>query len=142
MKNQQNGKIGEDKACEYLINKGYEVLERNYWQKFGEIDIIAKAPDRTLVFIEVKLLLIKKELESKSMGDKKSSAGDRFTPEDNFTTQKAKKVKRICEFFAAQQEHEELIDEERGWRLDLIAIDFFEDETEAKKFVIRHYENV
>jgi putative endonuclease len=130
MKNQQNGKIGEDQACEYLINKGYQVLERNYWQKFGEIDIIAKAPDRTLVFIEVKLLLIK------------NGGKDLFSPEDNFTTQKAIKVKRMCEFFAAQRGHEELIDEERGWRLDLIAIEYFEGETNAKKFVIRHYENV
>jgi putative endonuclease len=125
MKNIDIGKIGENKACEFLIKKGYVILERNYWKKFGEIDIVARAPDQTLVFIEVKTLLIKNEL-----------GGRGFLPEDNFTSQKYRKVKRMCEFFSAQ--HDELIDEERGWRFDLIAADFYEN----GEFSMRHYENV
>ncbi len=48
------GKIGEDIAQEFLIDKGYKVLERNWRFKRAEIDIIAKDPDGVLVFIEVK----------------------------------------------------------------------------------------
>jgi len=123
MKNSEIGKIGENRACEFLIKKGYEILERNYWRKFGEIDIIARAPDQTLIFIEVKTLLIK--------------SGAQHKPEDNFTTHKFNKVKRVCEFFAAS--HDELIDEERGWRVDLVAVEFFEEDEGC---IIRHYENL
>lgn len=47
------GKKGEDLACEYLIKKGYTILERNYRKSYGEIDIIA-TKNNILVFIEVK----------------------------------------------------------------------------------------
>ena len=50
------GKIGENKACEYLKNKGYRIIDRNYREKFGEIDIIAVSRDLTLVFVEVKTI--------------------------------------------------------------------------------------
>lgn len=46
-------KEGENKAAEYLINKGYRILCRNYRCRFGEIDIIA-VKDKILRFIEVK----------------------------------------------------------------------------------------
>ena len=47
------GKIGEDLAAEHLQNKGYEILERNFSNKFGEIDIITRDKN-VLVFVEVK----------------------------------------------------------------------------------------
>lgn len=51
--NQYIGKIGEQKASVYLKNHGYEILERNYRIRGGEIDIIAKK-EKTVVFAEVK----------------------------------------------------------------------------------------
>ena len=36
------GSIYEQLATEQLINMGYRVLARNYRNRFGEIDIIAK----------------------------------------------------------------------------------------------------
>ena len=47
------GKLGEDLAVEYLINKGYHILERNWRSGHKEIDIIALDGD-TLVAVEVK----------------------------------------------------------------------------------------
>ena len=47
------GRIGEDLAVEYLINKGYRILERNWRLGHKEIDIIALDGD-TLVAVEVK----------------------------------------------------------------------------------------
>lgn len=49
----ETGKIGEDLACEYILKKNFEIIERNFRCKIGEIDIIAKDKDE-LVFIEVK----------------------------------------------------------------------------------------
>jgi len=41
-------------ACKHLINSGYKIIERNYRTKWDELDVIAKAKDGTLVFVEVK----------------------------------------------------------------------------------------
>lgn len=48
-----NGRLGEDYACEYLKNKGFNIEKRNYRSRFGEIDIIARS-DEYLLFVEVK----------------------------------------------------------------------------------------
>ncbi len=47
------GKIYEEMACAYLENKGYEILEKNFICRYGEIDIVAKDNEFT-VFVEVK----------------------------------------------------------------------------------------
>ena len=47
------GDRGEMAACVFLKDKGYEILEKNYKCKLGEIDIIARRNGR-IAFIEVK----------------------------------------------------------------------------------------
>lgn len=47
------GKKGEDLACSYLENLHYQILERNFHTRFGEIDIIAREK-KALIFVEVK----------------------------------------------------------------------------------------
>ena len=47
------GNTGENLATEYLEKQGYTILERNFYCKQGEIDIIAKDKNE-IVFIEVK----------------------------------------------------------------------------------------
>ena len=49
------GKQGEEKACEYLSEKGFRILNRNWRTKKGEIDIIAEK-DEQIIFVEVKAL--------------------------------------------------------------------------------------
>ena len=48
-----SGKAGEDRAAEYLSEKGFRILSRNYRSRFGEIDLIAE-DGRYLLFVEVK----------------------------------------------------------------------------------------
>lgn len=49
------GKWGEEMAAEYLQQKGYRIIERDWRSGNRDIDIIAQAPDlSTLVFVEVK----------------------------------------------------------------------------------------
>ena len=47
------GKIGEQKAVNYLKKGGFSILKRNFRSYGGEIDIIAKK-DNSIYFIEVK----------------------------------------------------------------------------------------
>ena len=47
------GKLGEEIAVNYLIDKGYQILERNWRLGHKEIDIIA-LDGKTLVIVEVK----------------------------------------------------------------------------------------
>lgn len=55
MKLKEIGEIGEKYACDYLKQKQYKILERNFRCKQGEIDIIAlDNKEKELVFIEVK----------------------------------------------------------------------------------------
>jgi len=50
---QKQGKDGEVRAKNHLLNEGYEILELNWRYKKYEIDIIVKK-DETIVFVEVK----------------------------------------------------------------------------------------
>lgn len=53
MTDKEKGYLGEEIAAEFLQSKGFEILERNYVIRGGELDIIAKDGE-TLVFVEVK----------------------------------------------------------------------------------------
>lgn len=56
-KKQETGAWGEEKAVEFLVENGYEILERNYQIKKCELDIVAWKEikgEKTLCFIEVK----------------------------------------------------------------------------------------
>jgi putative endonuclease len=48
------GKVREEQALQYLLEKGYIIIEQNYRTRHGEIDCIAQDPVGTLVFCEVK----------------------------------------------------------------------------------------
>jgi putative endonuclease len=56
MNTRKVGADGEQKAVDFLLANGYEIIERNvHFGKIGEIDIIAKEKsDDTIVFVEVK----------------------------------------------------------------------------------------
>ena len=51
--NQEIGRLGEELATKYLEDFNYEIIEKNFRCRSGEIDIIAKDKEE-YVFIEVK----------------------------------------------------------------------------------------
>lgn len=53
MNKRETGSKYEEIAARYLVNKGYTVECRNYRDRFGEIDIIARK-DGVIIFVEVK----------------------------------------------------------------------------------------
>lgn len=50
---QNIGEMGEEYAVKFLEKKKYNILERNYSKRYGEIDIIAENKNY-IVFVEVK----------------------------------------------------------------------------------------
>ena len=117
------GKFGEDIAAKYLAGLGYLILFKNHRQKFDEIDIIARRPDGTLIFCEVKTLSIHAGKEG-------------FIPEDNLSYAKLQKLIRGARAFLAW--HPNFIYGERGWQIDLVAVS-----VENEIFLhLNHYENI
>jgi putative endonuclease len=47
------GRLGEQLAAEHLVRRGFQIVERNYRTRWGELDIVA-FDGRTLAFCEVK----------------------------------------------------------------------------------------
>jgi putative endonuclease len=47
------GALGEQLAAEHLVRRGFQIVERNYRTRWGELDIVA-FDGRTLAFCEVK----------------------------------------------------------------------------------------
>lgn len=55
MNKKLTGNSGEERACVFLVKKGYAIIDRNWRTRYGEIDIIAYKDD-VIVFFEVKTL--------------------------------------------------------------------------------------
>lgn len=114
------GSTGEETVCDFLRKNGHTVLGRNYRMPGGEIDIIARAPDGTLVFVEVKTLARER--------------ADGLVPEDEMSSSKMRKTRRAAELYA--NAHADLVRDDRGWRIDVIAVVLTDPPT------IRHYESI
>ena len=54
------GEEGESLACRHLEARGFEVIERNFRTRWGELDVVA-ADRRRLVFCEVKTRIVRGE---------------------------------------------------------------------------------
>ncbi|MEK7658144.1 MAG: YraN family protein [Patescibacteria group bacterium] len=118
------GKFGEDFACEYLVEKGYKIIERNFRKPYGELDIIIMAPDKTLVFIEVK-----------TVRGVKQQTSDTISAEEQLTMAKLKKLQKTASLYANHRI--ELINDKKGWRIDLLALTIID-----KSVLVNHYENI
>ena len=129
MNKSEIGKLGENIACRYLVENGYKIIERNFRQKWGELDIIAKAPDKTLVFVEVKTVAGVEKLHTQNENNNQISA------EDQLTRAKLTKLQRTASLYAGHRP--ELIDDNKGWRIDLLALTIND-----KSYVIKQYENI
>lgn len=85
VRNKQFGREGEELAARYLVEKGFEIIARNWTCSAGEADIIARDDD-TLVFVEVKT---------------RSNLNKGF-PSDAVDERKRNKYERIAAYFTAR----------------------------------------
>ncbi len=97
-KTQKIGEKGEDIACLFLMKHGFSIVERNVANKFGEIDIVAKAHG-SYYFFEVKA----------------GKEGGWMNPAENLTKEKLRK-------FTISVEHYCLLKKIRDYRLQGIVV--------------------
>lgn len=61
MNRRARGNDVESSVCEFLISQGYQILERNFYTQFGELDIIAVEGNQ-IVFVEVRSIQANEEV--------------------------------------------------------------------------------
>lgn len=94
------GQGGEDRAVQHLKRNGYKILERNWRNTAGELDIVASRKGE-LVFVEVRTI---------------DSPHFSF-PEESVGPIKQRKLARLATAYVQHAKHE------GEWRIDVIAID-------------------
>ena len=97
------GKWGEEKAAEFLKDKGFNIKEKNVRTSFGEIDLVV-TKDNRFIFVEVKTR------STKSFGP----------PEVAITEFKREKLIQSAQ--AYMQEHPEFGND---WQIDVICIEYY-----------------
>ncbi len=120
------GKIGEDLACVFLVKHGYTIISRNYWKKWGEIDIVAKNK-AGLRFVEVKTVTrsgVTREILGQNKGD--------YEPEDNMHPWKRQRLRRVIETYLLEQEEKGEIGEDTEWQVDAISVYIDQEGRELK----------
>ncbi len=94
------GNAAEHDAAAFLKSKRFEILEKQYRNRFGEIDIIARDGDE-IVMVEVKA---RKDHEF-------------GYPEESVTRTKLHKIAIVAEHYMASRPN-------IPWRIDVIAIEY------------------
>ncbi len=102
------GDVGESIACKYLERHGFEVVERNYWKPWGEIDIVAKKGIK-LHFVEVK---------SVSCEPNKHISHETLRPEANMHRNKVLKLHRAIQTYLLDRKVSDRVE----WQLDLACV--------------------
>ena len=114
MDRKELGQRAEDLACEYLSNQGLTVVERNYYIRGGELDIVA-LDGEMVVFVEVR----------------SKSSQQYGLPEETISVKKRQFLYRAAEQYLTKNEWLE-----RNCRFDVISVLF-----EAENVQIKWYKD-
>lgn len=120
------GLAGENIACQFLIGKGHQIVDRNYKKNWGEIDIVSKHKG-LLHFIEVKA--------ADSHETKDSISRETWNIAEKVHPEKLKRMVRTIESYLAENR----VPYETNWQIDVITVNF---EHKAKKAHVRYIENI
>jgi len=112
------GDMGENIACSFLAKRGFEIIERNYLRKWGEIDIVTRK-DGVVRFIEVKSGVTRGTLDS-------------YRLEENMHLWKLKRLGRVIQTYLLEKK----LDCE--WQLDLVTVKMDEINRKARVEMIEN----
>jgi putative endonuclease len=121
---QQVGSLGEDMVAKLLVRRGFDVIDRNYRKKWGEIDVIAQK-DGKIYFIEVKTV----------RDAVRQATPQRKHPEQNMHPWKLKRLSRAIQTYLLDRRISNTI----PWQLDLAMV--FLDK-EGQKVRIKFMKNI
>ena len=108
---QKIGKIGEDRACEYLKKEGYSIVDRNYLKKWGELDIVAMKAKK-IHFVEVKTV-------SRTISDDViRETNDSYRAEDNMHPWKLQRLARAIQSYLLDKN----VPDNIAWQFDVVTV--------------------
>ena len=110
---QKIGAMGEQIACDFLLQKGYQIIDRNYRCQIGELDIIAVFED-DIIFCEVKT----------------RRQGAVIHPSASVTYAKMQKIRKLAEWYLTQHSHHHLQP-----RFDVVTVCL------QNEFIVEHFIN-
>lgn len=123
------GRLGEDIACRFLENKYFEIIDRNYRKKCGEIDIVA-IKDLKVHFIEIK----SKSFKFKE-NDVTHETSNKYRAEENIHRWKIERLKRVIQLYI----QEKRVSPETSWYFDVVIVKI---DSETKKSIVIFLEDV
>ena len=116
------GDLGEKLAGEYLEKRGYEIIERNYQKKCGEIDLIVRK-NEIIIFVEVKT---RTESENKNK--------EYNPPEEAVNFSKQRKIIKTAQLYLFENRYSGKTD----WQIDVIAIKI---NSQTRRASLKHIKN-
>lgn len=111
------GDIGETVSCEFLRRRGFEIVDRNYLRKWGEIDIIAKKAG-IFRFVEVKSVSRENidHVAHVTLRHAQGKPRDDFRPEENVHPAKLKRLHRAIQTYMLEKNLD------CDWQLDVAIV--------------------
>ena len=122
------GKLGELIAADFLIAKGYELVEQNKRYKTGEIDLIMTYPKRDLCFVEVKTKLC----SASEFENNKTSLLQ--APTEQLHAKKIRKLHKAISLYIQNSSEPSLT-----WQLDAVVVLYCKDTNTA---YCKHLEHI
>ncbi len=124
----QFGDFGESLACQFLMKRGFKVLDQNYLKPWGEIDIVA-IKDKIYHFIEVKSVSCEIALD---VIHETNISRDKYRPEENVHPQKLKRLYRTIETYLMENAIE------TDWQVDIVTVKIDEQTRKARIEIIEN----
>lgn len=102
------GHLGEETVSKFLKKHGFDVIDRNYRKKYGEIDVIARKGNQ-LHFFEVKTV---------SRRTLPQMSSDDYLPEENIHPWKIQRLSRTVQTYLLEKNVPDDID----WQIDAVMV--------------------
>ncbi len=119
------GKLGEQTASVWLEKHGFSIIQRNYSEKCGEIDIVARGTDDRVHFVEVKTV----SYETRYDLNNAVSHGT-LRPEENVHAEKQRKLKNVIQVWLSENKYRGL------WQIDILAVRLVPNEKYATVYML------
>ena len=105
------GRLGEQIASDYLKKYKLTIINRNYWKKWGELDIVARETEGKVHFIEVKAVSYETKADLKQ-----SVTHETWRPEEQVHERKMHQIHKALESWLTEYNYV------GDWQIDVVAV--------------------